>query len=174
MKIKDRLIWSFLGVLAGVLIAHFVGVGRFADGTAIETRVDTVHDTIRDVRPSAVAERVLGKRTENAFFHAQNLGKNIPDTVLRIVHDTIKDEYAVDVPITQRVYRRDGSYTAWVSGYRPCLDSIAVYDRTVIKTSVLREKYGRFGVGVYAGYGVGRDGLSPYVGIGVSYRLFGF
>lgn len=171
---KDRLIWSFLGALVFFLVSRLAGMGRFAEGTAIETRVDTVHDTIRDVRPSAVAERVLERRTENAFFHTRNLEKNIPDTVLRIVHDTIKDEYAVDVPITQRVYRRDGSYTAWVSGYRPCLDSIAVYDRTVIKTSVLREKYGRFGVGVHAGYGVGRGGLSPYVGIGVSYRLFGF
>ncbi len=174
MEIKDRLIWSFLGALAGFLIAHFVGVGRFAEGAAIETRVDTVHDTIRDVRPPAVAERILGKRTENAFFHTRNLEKNIPDTVLRIVHDTIKDEYTVDVPITQRVYRMYGSYTAWVSGYRPCLDSIAVYDRIITKTSVLREKYKRFAVGVHAGYGVGRDGLSPYVGIGVSYRLFGF
>ena len=30
----------------------------------------------------------------------------------------------------------------------------------------------RWGIGITAGYGIGRDGLSPYVGIGGYYRIW--
>lgn len=69
----------------------------------------------------------------------------------------------------------DSLYKAWVSGYRPRLDSIEVYPRTVFQevtndiyhTIVPKKK--RWGLGIQAGYGY-PDGV--YIGIGVSYNLF--
>ena len=74
----------------------------------------------------------------------------------------------------QRHYS-DSTFDAWVSGIDPKLDSIKTYQTTRIIT--IREpftelKKTRWGFGVQAGTGAGKDGLTPYVGIGVSYNIF--
>lgn len=69
----------------------------------------------------------------------------------------------------------DSLYRAWVSGYRPRLDSIEVYPRTVFRTvtndiyHTIVPKKKRWGLGVQAGYGY-PGGI--YIGIGCSYNLF--
>ena len=69
----------------------------------------------------------------------------------------------------QKVYTDDSTYTAWVSGVRPQLDSIQTYsstryvDRYIYRDVVRKEKQKRWGVGLGAGYGVGKHGLSPVV-----------
>ena len=81
------------------------------------------------------------------------------------------------VPKEQKVYR-DSNYTAWVSGVSPQLDSIAVYPETVTVTNDIYHtvtKYrqpNRISLGIMAGYGIGKNGLSPYIGLGVCYRLW--
>lgn len=78
-----------------------------------------------------------------------------------------------------REYREygDSSFYARVSGVRPRLDEIRVYPRTEYRTEyVYRDVYrgasgGRWGLGVSAGYGVCRGGLSPMVGVTVSYSI---
>lgn len=74
----------------------------------------------------------------------------------------------------QAVYK-DSLYRAWISGYRPRLDSIEVYPRTVYQevrndiyhTIVSKKK--RWGLGLQAGYGY-PGGF--YVGGGISYNIF--
>lgn len=67
----------------------------------------------------------------------------------------------------------DSTYRAVVSGIHPSLDTIDVYQRTVtiskIETVVLEPS--RWSWGVQAGVGASKDGLIPYVGIGIQYRL---
>lgn len=69
----------------------------------------------------------------------------------------------------------DSLYRVWVSGYRPRLDSIEVYPRTVFRTvtndiyHTIVPKKKRWGLGVQAGYGY-PGGI--YIGIGCSYNLF--
>lgn len=69
----------------------------------------------------------------------------------------------------------DSLYRVWVSGYRPRLDSIEVYPRTVSRTvtndiyHTIVPKKKRWGLGVQAGYGY-PGGI--YIGIGCSYNLF--
>lgn len=98
--------------------------------------------------------------------------QNIPDFG-NIAQDNIHDSAAVVIPITQKVYG-DSTYRAYVSGYRPQLDSIFVFPEREVITISPKAKFKRWGIGIHAGYGIGKDGLSPYVGIGVSYNLFGF
>lgn len=81
--------------------------------------------------------------------------------------DTIHEPIYVPVPISQKEYQTE-DYHAWVSGYKPSLDSVWVYPEKII----IREKSARWGIGVIAGYGIGRNGLSPYVGVGGYWRIW--
>lgn len=83
--------------------------------------------------------------------------------------DTIRDTTTIYLPRQSRTYQTD-LYRVIISGYDPTLDSIAVYNRTEIIYKYKEAK--RWGFGVIGGYGVGNDGFSPYIGIGVYYRLF--
>lgn len=83
------------------------------------------------------------------------------------IHDTVY----VKLPREAIVYS-DSTYTAQVSGYKPALDWIEVYPRTITDTRVITQKNpGRWSLEIQAGYGVGKEGLSPYVGVGVGYTL---
>ncbi len=73
----------------------------------------------------------------------------------------------------QRHYS-DSTFDAWVSGVDPRLDSIKTYQTNMVITKeipVIQVKKTRWGLGVQAGAGVGKDGLTPYVGIGISYNI---
>ena len=97
------------------------------------------------------------------------------DTIPYFVHavDTVhrSDSVAVAIPITQKVYE-DSTYRAYVSGYRPRLDSLFLFPRTQIIT--VREKPRRWNIGVGAGYGLTPRGFQPFVGVTVSYTLWAF
>ena len=71
----------------------------------------------------------------------------------------------------QRHYS-DSTFDAWVSGVDPRLDSIKTYQTNMV---IIKEipfiKKNRWGLGVQAGVGAGKGGLTPYVGVGVSYNL---
>ena len=49
------------------------------------------------------------------------------------VHDTtvVRDSVLVDVPIERKTYAEDSTYYAVVSGFRPSLDTLFVYQKTV-------------------------------------------
>ena len=91
------------------------------------------------------------------------------------LRDTIRDSIDIPVPIYQKRYE-DSLYTAWVSGYRPNLDSIRLYlpevqttiTKTIVKPSPL------FSVGIQAGAGYGIINRNPdiYVGVGAQINLW--
>lgn len=75
----------------------------------------------------------------------------------------------------EQAYYEDSLYRAWVSGYRPRLDSLQVFPRTVTNTvtndiyHTIIPKKKRWGLGLQAGYGYPGGW---YVGAGVSCNLF--
>lgn len=75
----------------------------------------------------------------------------------------------------EQAYYEDSLYRVWVSGYRPRLDSLMIFPRTVYQTvtndiyHTIAPKQKRWGLGLQAGYGY-PSGI--YAGIGVSYSLF--
>lgn len=98
----------------------------------------------------------------NSRDSVENFSKSVPDSA------------TVEIPITQKVYR-DSSYTAYVSGFRPNLDSIMIY--APVRTVRIKDKPKRWGIGVQVGYGVTvtkQPQFAPYIGIGVSYNLWNF
>lgn len=83
-----------------------------------------------------------------------------------------------DILVQEVKTYKDSSYTATISGINAYLEHIEVYPKTVTKyittTEFVREKPKKWGIGIQAGYGIGRNGLQPYVGVGVSYNLIRF
>jgi len=112
-------------------------------------------DTIRINKPIYIKERVI-------------------DTILVPILDTLRlnDTLYQPIPKTQRYYVKDSTYQAWISGYRPALDSINVFQKTVKETITIKVQPKKWGVGVIGGYGVGKNGLSPYVGVGLYYKIW--
>lgn len=89
--------------------------------------------------------------------------------------DTI---HASDTCYHLREYKeyQDSNYYAKVSGVQPRLDELRVYPKTVYETQyIYRDIVGkpkRWGIGLSAGYGVGRYGLSPVLAVTVNYNLW--
>lgn len=76
----------------------------------------------------------------------------------------------------EQAYYEDSLYRAWVSGYRPRLDSLQIFPRTVTNTvtndiyhTIKVKDKRRWGLGLQAGYGY-PGGL--FVGVGVTYNIF--
>lgn len=75
----------------------------------------------------------------------------------------------------EQAYYEDSLYRAWVSGYRPKLDSLMVFPKTVYQTvtndvyHAIASKKKRWGLGLQAGYGY-PGGV--YAGVGISYSFF--
>lgn len=132
--------------------------------------------------------------------HTETVTEEKVDTVTNIITKVRVDTFLQYLPIPyiteftgdsvevngQQVARerkvyQDSTYTAVVSGIDPGLDMIAVYPRTVTKTvtndifhtttQYIRQKR-RWSLGITAGYGFSKDGLSPAVVVGVSYRIW--
>ena len=162
-----RLITRVLGILLLFNIVNGVGtiVNEYKNSRHpnVEVQVDTciIHDTIFVDKP--ILQKV-------AVTDTLRLPVLTRDTLM--LHDTV----LVHLPIEQRQYG-DPRYTAWVSGYRPQLDSIQIYQRTEYITKEITpiQKPKRWGIGLQAGYGVslhnGQIQPAPYIGLGLSYSL---
>lgn len=79
------------------------------------------------------------------------------------------------VVLREQAYYEDSLYRIWVSGYRPRLDSLQIFSRTVNRTvtndiyHTITPKKKRWGIGLQVGYGYPNGW---YVGVGVGYNLF--
>jgi hypothetical protein len=137
-----------------------------SNDSKISTQVDTLYllDTIRIEKP-------VPKIIENI------------DTFLVQTKDTLwlKDTLYLILPKEQKIYK-EKNYQAWISGYRPELDSIHIFRNTqqIITSTTIRskQKSHRWGIGIQAGYGLTLQQntikTTQYIGIGVSYNLLSF
>ena len=161
---------KLLYVLLGILFIVSIGLNvwymsRGVEHSVIEREVvrierDTIHDTIPDVR----YEKLLYVRRDTL-----RLVDTIPGDTVHML---------VEVPISQKEYSDDSTYRAWVSGYGVNLDSIDIYRKEVYiereLTKYKRDKKLIIGPQVGVGYDVKNGNFAPTVGIGVTYKLFGF
>lgn len=73
---------------------------------------------------------------------------------------------------------KDSTYYARVSGINAYLEEIKVFPRIEYKyittTEKVFEKPRKWGIGIQAGYGAGKNGIQPYVGVGIQYDLIRF
>lgn len=156
MVAKDVII----GAAGTLLILTAFVIGRHlpykTPETPLKPKVDTLylHDTIRIATP-VPTHTEPDVRTDTLWLH---------DTV------------AVPVSIERKTYE-DSSYRAVVSGWHPSLDTLDIFQKTTIIEKEVRvpvKTSPRWSFGVTAGYGAGKDGLTPFVGVGVTYNLLSF
>ena len=165
MKTKNIIILSACLLIVGIVAGWFIRKGIEKPMAEAVTVSDTlvVRDTVRERYP------VYVERT-------------VTDTMLVALTGTVtvSDTVYVRLPREQKRYA-DTNYVAWVSGFRPSLDSIEVYPvtRYVTKTvTKMDDSRKRWGIGIQAGYGIGLTGGKvtgvPYIGVGISYDLIRF
>lgn len=201
-KEKDNIV----GVMVAAVFAGFcLGAGlanhcnhHSRDGKGKVT-VDTVtvRDTVRITEPSAADSVVTGvirvpvalpteptvPKAEIEVFepgrlsevldgHTGNEGGSEAQEMGKFAQ---KDTVWAVVPRTQKRYV-DSTYMAWISGYEPRLDSIEVYQKTMVVTKSVegRGKSKRFNVGLTGGFGYGVFTRKPdvWVGVGCTWRIF--
>lgn len=135
--------------------------------TAVVT-ADTIEvvkwDTIVQTKPIAVESKVVELRS----YRVKLLGR-IDGSSNDSVYNA--DSVVVELPIEQKVYG-DSTYKAWVSGFDARLDSIKLYQPTKYITITTKQKTSRWNVGIQGGVGITPKGIQPYIGVGVSYKLF--
>ena len=147
-------------LLFACCIISFLGGYDYASKHCYNVR--TVTDTI--------IERETITAIPDTVFRTVALGEK---TVKVVIHDTLckTDTVTVSLPFVQKQYK-DSSYSAWISGYEPSLDSIRVFPKTTIirESKVVRQKDRRWGV--FGGVGIGvSDRITPCVGVGIGYRI---
>lgn len=164
-----------IGIFAGMYSRkYFFHNAENSKDCIIDTQ--TVFDTVRIISPNPIASAVTERRVYVTIPNPNPIHSDStcnPDCVQGEIIDNI-DSITLQMPITQNVYA-DSTYTAYVSGVSPRLDSIFVYPRREIVTKTIKKPPNRWHIGVTAGYGfTPKNGPQPFVGIGVTYSLFSF
>lgn len=158
--------WSkFLQVLAVLMVVS--GVLLWSDLHRRDTRPTTVVKTVRDT---------LVVHDTITAYKPVPFNVYVVDTMWVPVTVNKTDTVWAQLPRTAKVYQ-DSTYRAVVSGFRPSLDTISVYQRTkvITVTNNVRIPPPRWSWGVQAGVGVNAGGsVTPYLGIGIQYRLGDF
>ena len=151
-------------ILCVILITFYVGMmmgQKHRQKTPVEPsgiKVDTlvVHDTTMSYKPIYVDRVKL-------------------DSVLVPVLDTMMIHDTTFVYLErEKVTWRDSLCEVYVSGIMASVDSVRhfqEYKYVTIEKQVPVKVKTHWGLGVNAGYGVGKGGLTPYVGVGISYNL---
>lgn len=155
-----KYILTGIGIAVAILILFLFDrrIPRNAPQEPQSIRVDTlfIRDTIKVTEPVYVTRKVV-------------------DSVLVPVVDTIRYRDTLYVFLEREQIRwEDSLAVVYASGVRPEIDSVIHYaERMVIvkEIPVVRVKKTRWGIGIQAGAGATRDGLTPYIGVGVSYNI---
>ena len=149
-----------VGIAVAVLLLFWADrrIPRNAPGEPQTIKVDTlvIHDTIKVTEPVSVTKTVV-------------------DSVLVPVTDTIRLRDTLYVFMEREQVRwEDSLAVVYASGIDPQVDSVIHFtrDQIIIKEiPVIKVKKSRWGIGVQAGATAGKDGVIPYVGVGVSYNI---
>ena len=162
MTDKSKRILLLLLVAVSTLIGFRLGglhqCHRMRPNGAINAKVDTliVRDTITFLKPISVTKRVVERELVR-----------VTDTI--DVHDTLY--VYLD---REQIQWRDSLCEVYASGINPRVDSVRHYRESkiiTIETQTPVKVKDNWGVGLQAGYGASKDGLSPYIGIGLTYNI---
>ena len=156
--------WALVGLIALSFVTNIYFLSRPEPEPTVVIERDTVYNDTTIYKPVPVDSHKTG---EIVYIR-------IPYPV-QVPGDTIHDSIDVPVPIEQKRYE-DSLYTAWVSGYRPALDSIALRLPTITETvtKTIVKPAPRLSLGIQAGAGVGMFSRQPdiYLGVGAQWRLW--
>lgn len=164
MKGRTAALLTLAAMVAGTFLGMFLDRALFVSPPEPgEEKADTVWIT----KPSPVMTPTA--KPISIFLSSIPIPIPVFDTLheRETVHDTLW------LPMEQKYYREE-EYEAWISGYRPKLDSIRLFPKVPVVTIQQSPPPKRWGIGIQVGAGAGKEGLTPYVGIGISYNVLTF
>lgn len=147
-----------VGLAVAVLLGFLVGQRspRNGGGETPTPKADTliIRDTIKVTEPISVTKRVV-------------------DSIPYPVTDTLRLRDTLYVFLErEQIKWEDSLAVVYASGVLPQVDSVIHHTNQLIITKEIPViKNTRWGLGVQAGVGAGKGGLTPYVGVGVSYNI---
>ena len=159
-EFASHILTCLLTVLVCFLFAKGCDSGKEPPQEHIVVRTDTmyVRDTVTVYKPSKVT-------------------RTIKDTMRLIVKetqvDTMHDTVYVYLP-QENIVWQDDRCIVYAHGVNPQVDSVTHFNTNMVVTKTVTSKPKRWGIGVSAGYGLSKDGLSPYIGLGISYDIVRF
>ena len=161
MNKKSTFLVNALLILACVFLFGFIIGQKHPQELPVEpikTKVDTlvIRDTMMHYKPIYVDRLKL-------------------DSVLVPVLDTMMIHDTTFVYLErEKVTWRDSLCEVYASGIMASVDSVRhfqEYKYITMETQVPVKVKSHWGLGVNAGYGVGEGGVSPYIGVGISYNI---
>ena len=179
-----------INIIIGLMLSASLAMNVWLWEKPVEVRVEHHVDwiTIRDTVPMMVESHLTGETmtvtamvrpeadasgTAAGHQHATNHEPDKPAMELKpdtmVTVSIVGDSATVTLPVEQRVYE-DSLYTAYVSGYRPRLDSINLrvpHTYTTVTRTVSKPAK-RWAIGPTIGAGYGIVGKQPDVFVGVS------
>ena len=161
MNKKTTFLVNALLTLACVFLFGFIIGQKHPQKLPVEptkTKVDTlvIRDTMMYYKPIYVERVQL-------------------DSVLVPVVDSVKIHDTTFVYLErEKITWRDSLCEVYASGIMASVDSVRhfqEYKYITIETQVPVKVKSHWGLGVNAGYGVGKGGFTPYIGVGISYNI---
>ena len=159
---SDLLRGTIFGVAIALVAVAFFHLGRLCPIESRESGAKVIRDTIyrTDTITAYTAKEIVRRRV---------------DTIRVSVRDTIRERDTLFIALPrEQIEWHDTLATIWASGYEPRIDSVRhfcqirqVTERVPVPVKV----HPNWGVGVTAGYGASKEGLSPFVGVGVSWII---
>ena len=184
---KEKIYIIVLGLAVALCLSLCYNYKQYRDlqeqPTKIEEKIVVKYKEKKYSMPDAKKETVVGTikipvpKQNQELCISDNLSENVLDSVG--FSDKLSDVTdSIEVPRTQKVYS-DSTYTAYVSGYEPCLDSIYVrqkiIEHSIVETrTVATKKFRRWNIGLIGGYGYGFKSkeFEPFVGFGLTISIF--
>ena len=161
-------------VLLSIILSAALARSCRTSGKLRPPDIQTVTDTVL-IRDTAFIEKPEAESVATVDTILVRTVEHVPGDTVRIT-----DTVYVRLPIEQRHYSGK-EYDAWISGYRPRLDSIRIYRNTLqlTGTSIVQTQTRpkRWGIGIQIGYGMTltpSPQFHPYIGIGISYDILSF
>ena len=149
-----------MGIVVALLIGFLLGrrCPRIAPGETPTPKVDTlvIRDTFKVTEPKYITRRVV-------------------DSIPYPVGDTIRLRDTLWMYLEkEQVTWEDSLARVYASGIDPQVDSVIHFTQDQIITKeipVIQVKKTRWGIGVQGGVTADKDGVIPYVGVGLSYNI---
>lgn len=182
-KITENILWAF-----GIIFVVMTFLPRHCSTSSFNEVSDTtrvvVYDTIPFYQPKpkdsvdikSITER-LPIADKEINFPIKDTTNHFKDTSEMVTDSNPLDSIAVEIPITQKVYE-DSTYKAYVSGFKPSLDSIFVYPRKEVQTITTKvNDKSRWSLSVSLGYGLTltkQPTFAPVASVNLSYNIYTF
>lgn len=146
-----------VGLLLFLFVITFVAGKKSVQPTNVEVE-KVVYDTI-----------VITQIKHDTMWRDRVVYKRLP--AIDDSTDTIRivDTVTVSVPI-YKYHFSDKMFSIKAEGHDVKLNEVVLYPRTEYRTKEVKVA-NKWGLGIQAGYGVSSQGLTPYIGIGISYNI---